>query len=236
MKKGACFLFLFLLIFAHTAPAQQRRLQNQPYADHRLFHFGFTVGLHTQDLILMQSGYVNENGEVWFSEIPYYSPGFNVGIIGDLYLNRFMNLRAIPTLHLGDKKFIFREQASGEEFETRVRNNYISLPLQVKFSANRINNYRPYLLFGGYGRVELASKKEQPVLLKPYDYGIEIGIGFDFYLPMFKLCPELKFSFGMTDALEKDRSDLMEQPDLLKYSRSLSKATQRMITLSFNFE
>lgn len=227
-------VFFFVAISLNVF-GQQRKLQHQPYADQRLFHLGFTVGLHTQDLLLTQSGYVNENGEVWFSEIPNYFLGFSVGLIGDMYLNRYMNLRFIPTLHLGDKNFVFREQESGEEFKTRAKNNYISMPLQVKIAANRINNYRPYVIIGGYGNVELASKKNQPILLKPYDYGIEVGIGCDLYLPLFKLAPELKFSFGMTDILQKDRSDLVDQ-SLMKYPMSLSKATQRMIILSFNFE
>lgn len=227
-------LFLFLTVSVGSF-AQQRKLQNQPYADQRLFHLGFTLGVHTQDLLLTQSGFVNDNGEVWFSEIPNYSPGFTVGLIGDMYLNPYMNLRLIPTLQLGDKKVVFKEQTSGEEIKTRVRNNYISLPLQLKVAAGRINNYRPYFIVGGYGSVELASRKNQPVLLKPYDYGFEIGVGCDFYLPLFKLAPELKFSFGMMDILETDRTDLVDM-QLMKYPKSLSKATQRIITLSFNFE
>lgn len=234
MKKIITLLILFSAL-AMSSFGQRQKLQNQPYADHKIFHLGFMVGIHTQDLMLIQSGNVNENGEVWFSEIPSYSPGFSVGLITDLYMNPYMNLRAIPTLHLGSKDFVFREQTSGEEFKTGTRNNYITLPLQIKLAAGRINNYRPYLITGAYGSVELASRKNQPVLLKPFDYGIEIGIGCDFYLPYFKLCPELKFCFGLNEMLEKDRSDLVDR-ELMKYSLSLYKATQRMIVLSFNFE
>lgn len=228
-------LFIALFAISTTVFSQQRKLQNQPYVDQKIFHFGFMVGMHTQDLLLTQSGHVNENGEVWFSEIPSYSPGFSVGIITDLYLNSYMNLRAIPTLHLGGKDFVFREQTSGEEYKTATRNNYITLPLQLKFATSRVNNYRPYLIAGGYGSIELASRKNQPVLLNPLDYGIEIGVGCDFYLPYFKISPELKFCFGLTDMLKKDRSDLADM-ELMKYPLSLDKAVQRMIVLSFNFE
>jgi len=227
--------FLLLILISGNIYGQHRKLQHRPYADQRLFHLGFTLGLHTQDLILNQSGFINENGEVWFSEIPVYSPGFAVGIIGDMYLNRCINLRAIPSLYLGEKKIVFREQSSGEEYTTHIRNNYISLPLHLKISADRINNFRPYLLVGGYGSLELASTKNRAVLLKPYDTGIEFGVGCDFYLPLFKLAPELKFSFGLADILEKERNDLKED-DLRKYANSLSKAVQRMVTLSFHFE
>ena len=81
----------------------------------------------------------------------------------------------------------------------------------------------------------LGRKKGNPILLKGTDFGVEFGIGCDIYLPFFKLCPELKFSFGLVDLLEKDRSDLTD-PELIKYPNSLSKATSRMVTLTFNFE
>ncbi len=235
MNKARTYLIVILLLCSVSMRGQHRKLQNQPYADQRIFHLGFTIGLNTQDLILTNSGYVNENGEVWFSEIPRYSPGFAIGLISDLHINRFMNMRVIPTIYLGEKQFIFKEQTSGEEYSTTIRNNYLSIPLYFKFSSERTNNYRPYAIIGGYGSVELASKKNQAVLLKPYDFGLELGIGCDFYLPMFKLAPELKFSFGLVDILETYRNDLKNE-ELFKYANSLSNARQRMITLSFNFE
>lgn len=235
MKYKSVYILLLLITGSLNLFGQHRKLQNMPYADQRRFHIGFTLGIHTQDLILTQSGFNNENGEVWFSEIPYYSPGFTVGIIGDAYLNRSMNLRITPTIMLGDKNFIFKEQSSEEEFSTTIRNNYFSIPIHLKLSAQRTNNYRPYILIGGYGNIELASKKGMAVLLKPYDFGIDVGVGCDLYLPMFKLAPELKFSFGVIDILERNREDLKDEL-LVKYANSLSKTTQRVITLSFNFE
>ncbi len=229
-------LVTFSLFLCSTkAWGQHQKLQNQPYVDQRLFHLGFTIGLHTQDLILTQSGYVSEEGEAWFSEIPRYSPGFTAGLIADLHLTNHLNLRVIPTLQLGEKRFVFREQTTGEEYKTRVRNNYISLPLQLKLSADRIDNFRPYILLGGYGSIELASRKGEAVRLKPYDMGIELGVGWDLYLPMFKLAPELKLGLSLIDILEKERSDLTDE-SLRKYALSLSKASQRMVTLSFHFE
>jgi hypothetical protein len=234
MVKKAIYLLLLILVSGNLC-GQRRTLQHRPYADQRLFHLGFTLGLHTQDLILTQSGFVNPNGEVWFSEIPAYSPGFTVGIIGDMHLNNTLNLRVTPSLYLGGKKIVFREQTSGEEYIASVRNNYVTLPLHLRISAGRINNHRPYVLVGGYGSIELSPDKNRAVLLKPYDAGVEFGAGCSFYLPYFKLSPELKFSFGLADILEKDRSDLKDE-HLRRYAQSLSRAFQRTITLSFHFE
>lgn len=218
-----------------SAMAQIEKVKNQPYADMKLFHLGFHVGLHTQDLILTNTGATTPDGETWFAEIPSYSPGFSVGIIGDMFLNPYFNLRFLPSIHFGDKKFVFREYESGDEYETTVRSNYLTFPLEVKYSSFRLNNYRPYLTAGAYGAFDLGRKKGEAMLLKGMDYGITVGIGCDIYLPYFKLCPELKLHFGLRNLLETNRADLTE-PGLGIYTDALSKATSRMIILTFNFE
>ena len=234
MRRFVLILGCMLGLTSWNAMAQRERVKNQPYADMKWFHLGFHVGLHTQDLILTHSG-VSTNGETWFAEIPSYSPGFSVGVIGDLYLNPYLNLRFTPAIHFGDKKFLFREQSSGEEFTTNVRSSYLNFPLDLKYTALRLNNYRPYILAGAYGSFDIGRKKGNPLLLKSTDFGLEFGMGCDLYLPFFKLCPELKFCFGLVDLLEKDRPDLVDQTRL-KYTQALSKATSRMIVLTFNFE
>ena len=164
--------------------AQQEKVKNQPYVDNKLFHLGFHVGLHAQDMILTHSG-ANTNGEVWFAEIPSYSPGFSVGVIGDMYLNPYFNLRFTPTINFGDKKFVFKEQESGDEFRTSVRSSYLTFPLSVKYSAMRLNNFRPYLVGGIYTAFDLGRKRGNPMLLKGTDFGLEFGLGCNLYLPFF---------------------------------------------------
>lgn len=217
--------------------SQRQRPKNQPYADLKRYHFGFHVGLHTQDLILTNSGTVTPDGKIWFAEIPSYSPGFSVGVIGNLYINQYVNLRLTPTVHFGDKKFTFinSKSDSGETYTTSVRSNLLSIPLDLKYTALRLNNYRPYLIGGVYTSLDMGRKKGNPLLLRPFDYGVEFGLGCDIYLPYFKLCPELKFCFGLADVLEKDRGDLINEDERV-YSNALSKATSRLIILTFNFE
>jgi hypothetical protein len=173
--------------------------------------------------------------EIWYGEIPSYSPGFSVGVLGDMYLNPYFNLRLTPTVHFGDKRFMFIDELSKERFETTVRSNYFTMPLDIKYSSVRLNNARPYLLCGVYGAIDIGRKRGNPLLLKPYDYGIEFGVGCDIYLPYFKLCPELKFCFGLTDVLERSRPDLTSLSDL-RYTNSISSAYSRLIVFTFNFE
>jgi hypothetical protein len=215
--------------------AQTQKVKNQPYADQRWYHFGFSVGLHSQDLIINNSGYRSDNGEAWFCEIPSYNAGFSVSLIADLYLNPYMNLRFTPTMHFGDKNFTFREETTGETYSAPIRSNYLAFPLTIKFSSMRLNNYRPFLLAGVYGTFDVGRQKDEAVLLKNADYGLEFGLGCDFYLPIIKVCPEIKFCFGLTDLIEKVRTDLRDK-EQLKYTQALSGGTSRMVVISIAFE
>lgn len=223
------------LFLSATLYSQIRKSDNQPFADQKIYHLGFMVGFQAQDMILSHTGYVGQNGEAWFAEIPSYSVGFSVGIVGDRYLNEYLNLRLSPSLHFGERRFIFKEQTSGEETESALRSNYLTVPLHLKFSAPRMKNTRPYLLAGGYTAFNIAQKKDDILHFKSMDYGLEFGIGCNFYLPLFKLCPELKFSFGLVDVVSKDRTDLTDK-DMLKYTQAVSSGKTRMISLVFNFE
>ena len=180
-------LLNILLIASLPLVAQMQKVKNQPYADQKLYHLGFMVGVNSQDLILTHTGRANDDKSVWFSEIPSYSPGFSVGIIGDRYINQYMNLRVTPTLHFGEKRFVFKEQNTGEEFKATIKNSYLSFPVHMRFSAERLNNFRPYVLAGGYVSSEIGGTREPVIKLKKVDYGLEIGLGCNFYFPFFLL-------------------------------------------------
>jgi hypothetical protein len=233
MKRKICLFFIFCLISAGVF-AQKQKVRNQPYGDQRLYHFGITIGLNVQDLILTNNG-LPTDGETWYATIPDYSPGFSVGLLADLYLNPMMNLRFMPAIHFGDKYFEFVEPASGQHYKSTIRSNYVITPVDLKIRSMRLNNYRPYLIAGVYGALDLGRKKDEAILLKSFDYGFTIGLGCDFYLPIVKIAPELRFSFGLADLIEHNRTDITDNT-LRKYSNSLSKGTSRMITLTFNFE
>jgi hypothetical protein len=215
--------------------AQMRKALNQPFADQKLYHLGFSIGFNAPDLIFSHSGYTGENGEAWFAEIPSYSTGFSVGIAGDRYLNEYFNLRLAPSMYLGERHFVFKEQSSGKEYSTSMKASYLSVPLHLKFSAPRMGDCRPYVLGGCYAALDIGSKKDEALRFKKMDYGLEFGVGCNIYLPLFKLCPELRFSFGLVDLIDKDRTDVTDK-DMLKYRDAISSGKSRTISLAFNFE
>lgn len=215
--------------------AQERKVQNKPYIDYRRLHYGFFVGVHMQDLELMNNGFVTPEGEQWYADVASYSPGFSVGVLADLRINSLLSLRLVPTMHFGDKMVIFRELNSGTTERQQVKSTYVSLPIEAKFAAERFNNYRPYLLAGVSPMIDLTVKKQRPLLVKSFDLMFEVGLGCDFYLPFFKLNPEIKFAFSVLDILEKNHNDLLDE-NYLKFTQSVDKAVAKMIVLSFYFE
>lgn len=226
---------LFLLVLPFSTLAQERKVQNKPYIDYRRLHYGFFVGTHFQDIEFVNNGFVTENGEMWFTDVAQYSPGLSVGVLADLRLSGNFSLRILPTMHFGQNNVQFREQTSGEVLRQQLKTTYIAVPLHVKFAAERFNNYRPYITVGASPMVNLTVKKQKQLLVKRFDTMVEVGFGCDFYLPFFKLIPELKFSFSPLNILQQERSDLLDA-NLLKYTQSLDGMSSKMITLSFYFE
>ena len=73
-----------------------------------------------------------------------------------------------------------------------------------------------------------ARRAEDLVKLAKVDYGVEAGIGFNFYFPVFILSPELKISNGLSNIHSRDPN--------LKYSNVIDKLNSRMIVFSLIFE
>ena len=91
------------------------------------------------------------------------------------------------------------------------------------------------MIGGIYGSVDIGRKKGNPILLKSTDFGFEFGLGCDIYLPYFKLCPELKFCFGLLPIGERS-SGLGRSSKYQIYGCLIEKLHPVMVILTFNFE
>lgn len=232
------------------AQAQERTVQNKPYIDLRPMHFGILVGFHAQDIEFDNVGVqtvVAEDGsqytETVVCEQDTWNPGFSVGVLADFRLNRHLNFRVTPTMHFGAKRLTFRNLSRLDEegkapLETwqDLKNTYISIPLDLKFSAERFNNYRPYVMVGINPMLNLSGKDQDYLQLRRYDTMIEVGLGCDFYLPFFKLIPELKFCLGLSNVINRNHANELTDINKRVYAQSVSSAQSKMIVLSFYFE
>jgi len=211
-----------------------RKLQNLPFADYKQVHFGFSVGTHVQDLTFTHNGYTTEQGESWYMEVPSFSPGFCVNLMADLYLCPHLNLRVSPGIYFGNKVVKFREYETGNMQSQNIKSNYVVLPIDLKFSARRWDNIRPYISAGLMGTLDVANQENSFLKLNPLDCYVTFAFGCDTYMPYFKFIPEIKFCIGLTDVLDRNR-DLPDPLDI-KYTNSIKKMVSSMIVLSFYFE
>lgn len=220
------------------AGAQQLndKLLNRPYADMRRWHLGFSVGVHTQDLRFTHNGFITPDGESWFMEQPSFQPGFNVNGLFDLRLNDYFNVRFTPGLYFGNRDLRFRETNTGEELKQSLKSSYLVFPVDLKFSAMRYRNLRPYVTAGIMPAVDLTRKSGEYIKLKSSDFYLTCGFGCDLYFPYFKLIPEVKFCFGLVDVVDHKRPDLTDDPAKQKFTQSLKKAVSSMVVFSFYFE
>jgi len=206
--------------------------------DDKIIHFGFSLGMNTMDFGITPSLVEANDGEIYQVDVSRLKPGFSVGIISDMQLNRYFNLRFTPTLHFGERELSYHH-ASGDTSYVSIGSAPLCLPLYLKYSAERYGNIRPYLIGGGGVSIDLGRDKEKPVYLKPLDVYLEFGVGCEIYFWFFKLAPELKFAIGGNNLFvpleERNGEGTLSERDKI-YSQALSKLTSKMITLTFNFE
>ncbi|WP_075341099.1 type IX secretion/gliding motility protein PorT/SprT [Tenacibaculum agarivorans] len=204
-KKLSVSSLLFLIVFG--AYAQRERVENLPNFDKRLIHYGFYLGANTNGFKISYKPSIFSNVEVEVES----NVGFNVGLIGDLRLHQNVNLRFEPGLVSNTKTLRFKHIANETQGTREVGNTYLHLPFIFKFSTNRLNNIRPYVLGGASFDFNFSSNEKNQddnfsgqFRQNASNFMYEVGIGIDLYLPYFKFSPSIRGVFSMTNELKPD--------------------------------
>lgn len=236
-NTGIAVLFCPLIGFS-----QLREEINQSDHDDKKIRFGINLGTNrshfsfTHHPVFMQQSPLDSITVVESVN----STGINLAWMVDMRLSEHFDLRTYPVnLTFTERNFLYNltypDKPAGEDFITEKKTQSISLciPLQIKFSSDRINNFKVYMIAGGKVEYDLASnagarKAEDQLKLKRLDYGVEAGLGFHFYFPMFVLTPELKMGWGIGNLHSRDEN--------LKFSKVIDKINSRTIFFSFTVE
>lgn len=249
MKLNLISTFI-LLSFTLLAQAQTDRVvQNRPYTDLRPLHFGVLLGTHFQDVELnnvglqqIKQGKGSTTEALITADQDRWDAGLTVGVLAELRLNENFQFRIAPAMYFGNRHLTFHNlkkiDNKGKATEVRqdMKTAYISTALDIIFAAPRFNNHRPYLFIGINPMINLNNNSEQYIALKRYDAFFEVGLGCDFYLPYFKLRPELKFMYGLTNSYDSSHIKDIKDKNMLPYTTSVNRAQSKMIVLSFYFE
>jgi hypothetical protein len=227
-------LSFFLLL---SAFAQRAIELNLPDHDEKKYYFGIILGYNSSHYNITHHPYFLSRDTI--SVVNSQNSGrIHLGIMANWQLSQHLDLRFYPlNLIFSEKKFGYTQKYTGDPstaYETQnVESIVMSFPLQVRLKSDRINNFRVYTLAGLKYDFDLASNSgarnsDNIVKVNKSDYGLEGGIGFQFFFPYFILSPEIKFSYGLTNVHSRDES--------LRYSNVIDKMNSRMILFSLHFE
>jgi hypothetical protein len=251
--RRSLFLLTFIFLICSTSFAQALRfgVPNLEAEDMRRFRFGFSLGIDIVDVNLKtKSNYEYPvNISPGYEIMQIYSkptPAFNVGIVTNMRLGRYFDLRFIPSFSIAHDINLYYQFAeaipdpnpanSGAWTDLILRKiecHYINFPLFIKFKSSRMHNVRIYTLAGGQVGINMMSAKNNKIrvmepdgalaeiipIIKPYDVQAKGGFGFDFYTTYFKFTTEFKVAFGVINMLENERG-IKDQDNISYYRRS----------------
>lgn len=209
--------FIFICL-GHTASAQwfsKEKIRNDANGgkgtmDKNLLNWGYFFGLNSYDF---KFEYEQDQKDILVET----NLGFNVGLIGDLRINDYLNVRFEPGLYITQRDLQYDPSYfDGMEFTDadlfrEVKSTYIHLPLLLKVSTKRVNNIKPFIVGGFSTALNLSSNEENPddngagqFRSKKGMLFYELGFGIDFYLFYFKFTPSVRGVFALNDEVIRD--------------------------------
>ncbi len=228
-------VLLIILLPFNLFSQRDKGIRNLPAYDLKPIHFGFILGGNEMNFSvkLIPDYYKIDSLLVLHSGS---RPGFHVGIVSDLRLAEYFNLRFVPTLSFGDRliEYTIIEKGKTENYKKKVESSFVELPLTLKYKSVRMTNTRAYVLGGIKYNIDMASlakkklKEDDIIRLKRDDFLFEIGTGFDFYLVYFKFGVEVKMAYGIFDILEREKG--------LVYTNAIEKLKSKIFYLTLTFE
>ncbi|MGH2665775.1 porin family protein [Flavobacterium sp.] len=234
MKK---LFFLLILISSTISNAQvfsksmfaKRPIINLENFDKQRIHFGFFLGLNSYDFKIDKK--FDDQDILVDSQM-----GFNVGLITNLRLTEYIDLRFEPGLYYGQRNLHFPHMTDPIDALREVKSTYIHFPLLLKFSSKRMGNVRPYVLAGLSSDMNLSSNAKSKddnsanrfrMLKNTSNY--ELGLGIDLYMEYFKFSPSIRGVFGMKNELIPDNDP--NSP----WTGNVDKMVTRGIFINFAF-
>lgn len=208
MKKIVCLIF-FAFTLSGSAQFTKNMFSKDPLINlenfqNKRLYFGYFLGFNSYDFKI---DYKNEAPDIQVKK----TTGFNVGIVGDLKLHEYINLRFEPGLYYTTRELMFPNFTTESAALRQVNSTYIHLPLLLKFSSLRTGNIRPYILGGLSTTLNLSSNSKsiddnsaQRFRVKPWTTNYELGLGIDLFTPYFIFSPSIRGVFGLKDELIRD--------------------------------
>lgn len=231
-------IVLFLLILFCSLPeaeAQQyNKTENLPNYDTRRLHYGFLIGIHSSSFRVQYSdALVSGELDSLHSVMAPSSFGFSLGLIANLRLADYLDLRLLPEVVFYENRLNYNSigAAAPTLDQQLIESTFVEFPLLLKYKSVRRGNSRVYLIGGVEPGIEATGKKEEngeeKLIIKSSNLSVQVGFGLDLYFPLFKFSPEIRFSRGLMDALGDKEN---------RYSQPVDRLVTNTVTLYLLFE
>lgn len=240
LKRFAVFLLLFGIVAGASAQSRKFGVPNLSHYDNKIYHFGFSLSAGTYNYVISTNPDLThlDGCDTLHVVNPRGGKTFGFGIVSDIRLGKYFDLRFIPSFSFPDCHidYLCLSDRPNISYANGNANGivFLDLPLLVKFKSTRMmNNVRAYVLAGAqysfnlvYSKVEKLTRQDDILLVNAHDVMAQVGVGFDFYCTYFKLATELKFSLGLMNQLQQEG----------KYIGSINSLRSKGFQISITFE
>ena len=237
MKKVLFILiFLFSVNIGYSQLFTKKKVINNENFDKPSISWGYFLGLNNYDF---NFDYKNDLEDIQTEK----SFGFNVGLIGNVRINDFLDFRFEPGLVMSKRSLIYDPTNFNEtefnpiQHQRDIKSTYIHFPLLLKISTKRVNNIKPYITGGFSAAINLSSKEKSlddnnlgQFRMKKNTFFYELGFGIDLYLEWFKFSPSIRGIFAISDELVPDEDPLSPWTSNIEFMKTSG------IVLNFTFQ
>ena len=225
----------FMLLQTTAATAQFDQGSNINYQDFqgKNYYFGITLGYNQSDFRIYQSKNFVLNDSFARAE-SVTGPGFNLGIVSNLKIGDYFDLRFLPTLSFIERTIRYSVPGNEERiFQRPIESVLVEMPFHVRYKSAPYHDFRLFIIAGVKYSFDVASDSRTRqaagiVKIAPSDFQVEYGAGIQFFFPYFIFSPELKVSQGLNNILIFN--------DRLEQSNVLDRVLSRTFTISLHFE
>lgn len=201
--------------------------QQKPY------YFGITLASNSSNFKIFRSKQFILNDSIRLAE-SVTGPGFNLGIVTNLKVGNYFDVRFLPTLSFAERNIKY---AAPDDFRSpyqrKIESVFVELPFHVRYKSAPYRDLRMFVIGGIKYSFDVASdsrtrQADELVKIAPTDFAIEYGAGIQFFFPYFIFSPEFKISQGI--------SNILIYNDNLEQSNVIEKVLSRSFTISLHFE
>jgi len=234
-----CLVSLLLLLSIETRAQKKDRVEYLPNFDNKQLHFGYYLGINKKTFKVSYNQFLNDlalNDDNYLAVEE--SMGFNIGLVVDYKLHDNINLRFEPGLSSNTKTLTYN-YINDEVRE--IPGTYLRMPVLLKFSTNRLDNMRAFVIGGVSYDFNFSSNQNNvndnsngEFRMKKSNFMYEIGVGVDLYLFYFKFSPSIRGIFAINNEIIRDTS--YGGPYTGPYTGVIDYFGTRGVFINFTFE